>query len=46
MNYLGNIEDKQKFKESIKQRMDHLALQSLEDMKKEIANQILQSEDK
>jgi hypothetical protein len=45
MNYLNYINDQNKFKDSIKQGMDKVAFTKLEDMKREIANQILQSED-
>ena len=45
MNYLQNIQDKESFKEVLKQAMDQNAFERLEDMKKEMANDFLKGEE-
>ena len=44
-NYLNHIDDKNAFIQSVKQQMDQTAFIKLQDMKKEIANQVLKSEE-
>ena len=41
MNYLDFIDNKEKFKESIKASLDKAAFTKLDDMKKSIANDFL-----
>lgn len=44
-NYLQNIEDGEAFKEAIKQQLDVIAFERLEDIKQEMANEFLTNED-
>ena len=45
MNYLQNIQDKESFKETLKQAMDQATFERLDDMKKEMANDFLKGEE-
>ena len=44
-NYLENIEDKEAFKDQIKQTLDAIAFDRIDDIKKEMANEFLTSEE-
>jgi hypothetical protein len=45
MNHLDLIDNKKEFIQSVKQQLDQSAFSKLEDMKREIANQILKPEE-
>lgn len=44
-NYLDNIEDKEAFQQSVKDRLDQVAFQRLDQLKTEMANEFLTSEE-
>jgi hypothetical protein len=43
--HLDHIQNKNQFVQSVKNEMDRVAFEKIADMKKEIANQILKSEE-
>jgi hypothetical protein len=45
MDYLDNIEDKEAFKEAIKQQLDQIAFGHLNQMKQDLANDFLKGEE-
>jgi hypothetical protein len=45
MNYLKNINDKEAFKETLKQSMDQNAFEKLDVLKKDMANDFLKGEE-